>query len=417
MNMIDNKLSFDIYRKELESWKRYTEEFIMSLSNEFESYTPHLRDRQKIKEKKLEEYFNIFSAISDTYKKENYNSDIFKLILDPKTGEMGNFEYLRQFLQFIGFEENKIEKYFGDFKSVEVLREKHRIDILIRNEKYSIIIESKINETIDQPNQLVRYYKKVVEEDRLEVLKVVYLTLIPSKYPCFNFDSNNKTDGMTEEDFEKYADTIKTKLFCLSAVSDKESDKGNTLKDFLEKCANIATTDLAKVVISQYAKLLEKTGGDILMLEPEKKLIMEIYSSKERIKNALDFAEVWENKDDIINEIIAEKFKESHKDWSVEENRFFKKIITDKLYFFFSPTERQLGFYSDGKFTAKNKKKFILKLENLSYEGLNIDYKDSDKYWVYVALSYDDEPINELFNKIIKVIDELIETSEDIKEI
>ena len=410
--------AFDFYNTIIaESWDNYSKEFVDELSNEMKLYVPHIHEYQKIKEKKASEYFNIFSAISDTYKRENYNSDILKLILDSNTEELGDSVYLNHFLQFIGLQESTIKKYFDDFESVKVLREKHRIDILIHNKKYAVIIESKINETIDQPNQLVRYYRKVIKEDKLKVLKVVYLTLVPSKRPCFYFDSKNKTDGMTETDFQNCVDEIKPKLFCLSAVSDKNSDQGKTLKEFLEKCANIATTDLAKIVISQYAKLLEKTGGNILMSKPEKKLIQEIYSSKDGINNAKDFVKIWENKHNIINEIFAEKFKESHKDWYLEDNRFFKTILTKKLAFFFSPNEREFGFWSDNKFTSNNKKKFMTKLENLSYEGLNVDFQPFQKDWVYVTLTYDDEPIDELFNKVMKVLDELIKTSMDIKEI
>lgn len=412
-------VSFDSYLMISESLKRCYEEFIDEISKEMRLYSPYLVKRQIIKKKKLKEHFNIFSSISDTYKKENYNSDILKLILDPNTEELGNPAYLELFLQFIGLNKNEINKYFSDLKSVQVLREKHRIDILLCNKKYAVIIESKINETIDQPNQLVRYYRRVTEDDCLNVVKVVYLTLIPSKYPRFVFDAENKTDGMSEESFEEYAAAIKTKLCCLSAVSDKEHDKGKTLKDFLERCTTISTSDLSKVVISQYAKLLEKTGGDTLMLEPERKLIQEIYSSRERIRSASDFAEVWEKKDEILTEIYFEKFKKDHKDWvlDMEDNTFYKEVIKDKLSLYYAPyCWWQLGFQAD-----KIDKKKALYLQNimgkLKHTDLSVSEINYEKPWVYIDFAYTDDPIDEFYGNIMKTLDELLEMSKNIKEI
>lgn len=410
-------VSFSSYNQFTKSWEKYSSEFIETITNELESYTPHLRERQKIIEKKSKEHFNIFSAISDVYKRENYNSDILRLILNPKTEDMGDSVYLKQFLLFIGLDEEDIRKYFGKFESVEVLREKHRIDILIRNKKYAVIIESKINETIDQPNQLVRYYKRVTEDDKLTVLKVVYLTLIPQKKPCFDYDSENKTDGITKESFENYVDAIKERLLCIPAVSDKSQDKGKTLKDFLESCKNQATTELGRVVISQYSKLLEKTGGDVLMLEPEKKLIQEIYSSKKRINDALSFVEVWEKKDTIIAEIYREKFSDRHKDWIYDESdeTFYKSFADENLSLYYAPDYfYQLGFKSEKINQAKAK---ILKglLNELSHEGLNIQYSDYEKPWVYIDFEHHEEPIDEFFEKMMDTLDELIKATKNLK--
>ena len=130
-------------------------------------------------------------------------------------------------------------------------------------------------------------------------------------------------------------------------MSDKNQDKGNTLKDFLELCENQATTELGKVLISQYSKLLEKTGGDVLMSEPEKKLIQEIYSSKKRINDALSFVEVWEKKDEILAEIYREKFQERHKDWLYEDDTFYKSITEDLSLYYDPKCFYQIGFYSE----------------------------------------------------------------------
>ena len=413
-------VSFSAYNQLSKSWEKYSSIFIETITKELDLYAPLLRERQKVIEKKSKEHFNIFSAISDVYKRENYNSDILKLILDPNTEDMGDSIYLKHFLLFIGLNEDDIERYFGNFESVEVLREKHRIDILIRNKKYAVIIESKINETIDQPNQLVRYYKRISEDDKLTVLKIVYLTLIPQKKPCFDYDSEHKTDGITKETFEEYVKTIKKNLFCISAISDKNEDKGKTLKDYLEICINQATTDLGKVLISQYSKLLEKTGGDILMLIPEKKLIQEIYSSKERINNATDFAKVWENKNEILKEIFIDKFKEIHNDWSLEAEsteRFYKEIIIDKLYLYYEPLSwKQIGFWG---YKLNKQKRSLLKnvLTNLKHTGLKVEGEigEDDDGFIFVNFIYDNEPIDEFFPKTMEALEELLKASKEIK--
>ena len=48
-----------------------------------------------------ESRFNIFTSISSIYHRENLHSDILKLILDPNTGEIGNPENIKLFVNLL----------------------------------------------------------------------------------------------------------------------------------------------------------------------------------------------------------------------------------------------------------------------------------------------------------------------------
>ena len=139
------------------------------LINFLESQRKLLKNYQNEKDKD-DDNLNLFSSISDAYKRENYNSDILAFILTPKA--MGDKKYLEGFLKFIGLKTIEIDSFVSEnnINSTIIKREENRIDILIKNEKTekAIIIESKINGAEDQPMQLVRYYKDIREEDQLD---------------------------------------------------------------------------------------------------------------------------------------------------------------------------------------------------------------------------------------------------------
>lgn len=381
--------------------------------------------RSKKKESKWD-YFNIFSAISDTYKKENYCSDILKLILDPNTDEIGNPKYLYEFLLFIGISEKEIKKCFNDFSEIKVTREEQRIDVLIKNKKYAVIIENKVNRATDRPMQIPRYYKALKDEG-LIVLKILYLTILPDKKPDYSYDlqymnyigknedgSQNK-DFISKKDYEKLVIEVNKRLVCKSATSSLSND---SFCDFLDKCIELTNGEkqntLAKIFIEQYSKLLKKLGGELEMLEPEKELIKEIYSSTKNIQNAEDFVEVWEKRESILAEIFREKFTKisSNTNWEfVEKERiFYKELITDKLWIYYAPwCWNQIGFYTDKIKTKKNAEPLLDLLSTLNPDKLTYSCKPSfDKEgWIYVDCYYKNEPIDEYFKAIFAAISKL----------
>jgi hypothetical protein len=58
-----------------------------------------IAERDKLLSESARNQFNIFSFISDTYRKENFHSDILATILNPNQPVIGNVKYLQTFLE------------------------------------------------------------------------------------------------------------------------------------------------------------------------------------------------------------------------------------------------------------------------------------------------------------------------------
>ena len=102
---------------------------------------------------------NIFSSVFK-FRVENFHSELLRRILDPNTPETGDRCFLDAFMKVLEKTNSKITEHQFS-ASVQVEREKKGIDILIYDETHAVIIENKINNAIDQPNQLARYYQAV----------------------------------------------------------------------------------------------------------------------------------------------------------------------------------------------------------------------------------------------------------------
>ena len=68
---------------------------------------------------------------------------------------------------------------------------------------------------------------------------------------------------------------------------------------------------LTKVYLEQYKILLGHLGGNVAMLEYQKELLKNIYSSKENYEAAKDLVEIFEyKKDDVLGPLITDRLKE-----------------------------------------------------------------------------------------------------------
>ena len=174
--------------------------------------------------------FNIFELISDIYYKENFHSDIIAKLFE-------NEIVLKNFLKFIGVDENK-------YKIYEVSREEGRIDILIKTDSNCIIVENKLNWATDMPEQLFRYYKICKNDKGLEIDKIVYLS--PNSYKKPSEDSIKEIPkeliktiiGYDGENEDFYTMVLEKSL--------KEMDD-NEPKEWL-------------LLLEHYLKILRKTG-------------------------------------------------------------------------------------------------------------------------------------------------------------
>lgn len=126
-----------------------------------------------------------FSIIPMMYEsistKELLHSKILAELLNPQGRHRCGEAFLREFLSQIGISEpQKLSEAHAD---TEVgTADGRRIDILITWEKdRAIIIENKLNNAVDQPDQLKDYLKDVTEHKGRKVLKTVYIPLMESR--------------------------------------------------------------------------------------------------------------------------------------------------------------------------------------------------------------------------------------------
>lgn len=101
--------------------------------------------------------FNLFSVLRSSSDEVNLHSRFLAFLLNPKASHNCGSELLKNFLSTM-----EIEGF--DVTNATVQTEYHNIDVLIRNPAgQAIIIENKIYAD-DQPEQLARYYQRMVNE-------------------------------------------------------------------------------------------------------------------------------------------------------------------------------------------------------------------------------------------------------------
>jgi conserved domain protein len=403
-----NKLDVEKLLMETEKIK---EDFLININNLLSLVSA---EYSKKKEAVIEKYdlnfsdkFNIFETISDLYRREKFHSDILYTILNPNTpqiGEVASLEFVKKFIKILDLEYNFIVD-----ETIEISKEEYSpvsdgtekiggyIDLLITNShNQAIIIENKLNYAPDMPNQIVRYMKYIQEEkfgkDKKVDIIVVYLTLIPGKRPDIS---------SYDEVFEDYTKLIKDaehgdgKVLKYRCAIDSNREKGSLVK-FLDDCLlfieskDVTNADvmLTKVYLEQYKILLGHLGGDVAMLEYQKELLKNVYSSKENYRAAKDLVEVFEHrKDDVLSRLITEQLKDfvvplgfcSFESWVyIVKN----DITADYLYVAGWGRNLQIGFGTNSTISKKNQKIYQNILENV----YKIDVKTEEDTWVYLDI-------------------------------
>ena len=274
----------ELYFNKLIKYKNILSKLFIA-ANKYHKHYEEVREKYKLKEKLG---LNFFTLISKNYHHENYHSNILKIIF---TGDLNkdiviNKDYFRQFLLFIGLKDCDKKDFVTN---ITCTREEKRIDILIKSGKKAIIIENKINGAVDQPNQLARYLE-ALEEEKFEVIKIVYLTLTEEKRIDFSTYS---------DEYKKYIRSINSKLVYLVAVDQPDKD----FIGFLDKCIEIKENNQNgkpvkeefKIFLKHYRNLIMHLGGEIMMRNFQKELVEKIYSKKENIKAFDDFKDLLKN--------------------------------------------------------------------------------------------------------------------------
>src|SRR5690606_14762667 len=107
---------------------------------------------------------------------ENFHSDILHHLLNPDGPHREGRLFLDVFLDYLNNLPNTFHVNLNDFGNLEVHKELAKIDISIidKHSNKIIIIENKINNAIDQRDQLLTYYNWA-KSQKLEVVGIVYL--------------------------------------------------------------------------------------------------------------------------------------------------------------------------------------------------------------------------------------------------
>lgn len=260
------------------SMNNYNKEVINLISNlkkeNIDAYKEILeRQGNKLK-------FNIFDIITDKWKRENLHSEILKFLLE-------NYEnFFNDFLDLIEIK-NKEE-----YSNAEITNEEAKIDILIKSENKAIIVENKINWASDQNEQLARYYKKIKDEYKKEVEKIVYIA--PSIYKPPDSQTFGKDEKIKKEIEDRYKQIIgfdgSEKDLVLVYCLEKSRDK---LKENLEKTKNnLDSENIHKLFfINHYIEILKRTGaGDMSTIKTNfTKEIIEKYKKGDNIFEKLNY--------------------------------------------------------------------------------------------------------------------------------
>lgn len=134
----------------------------LELLNSFSS--KHTEEFQK-----LPYHINILDLVKVD---ENAHSRIFAEIL--KHSDLENFGILERFCNLLS---SKKENFNFKIQKPQITTEKDRIDLLIIDKEFALIIENKVHNAVDQESQIARYISKVRNKGILdEKIFIIYLT-------------------------------------------------------------------------------------------------------------------------------------------------------------------------------------------------------------------------------------------------
>lgn len=198
-------------------------------------------------EKSFDIGLNLFTLISNQYRKENFHSDILKEVLDPSGLHDEGDKFLNLFIDYLNKHTNNPGILKSNYKNATVEREAHRIDICIKDiqSKRAIIIESKLNNAPDMYRQIPNYFGKLVDLG-YKIDAVIYLVM-----------SGNKTPGILDWTAEE-RNSILSKTLTICAFNETESDLYN---GWLKMCEHHAEKIDTAYLFRQYNRLIYSLGG------------------------------------------------------------------------------------------------------------------------------------------------------------
>ena len=198
--------------------------------------------------KKEAHSFNIFSLLLKSDDEVNLHTKFIYELLNPKGSHAQGRLFLDLFLKELLLD--------TPLNRVDVFREKHNIDILLKSTDYAIIIENKIH-TQDHSSQLSRYWKTVKKQGyKKSNIHMIYLTLfgeqpleerVRDRVLCISY--KNEINSWLEQCIETIEhipllrETLVQYLRLVKELTHQSLQKGLTMdvKNFLLKDNNLKT--------------------------------------------------------------------------------------------------------------------------------------------------------------------------------
>jgi hypothetical protein len=352
------------------------------------------------------ETFNAFVPI-DKYWKEDFHEIILTLILNSRTREIGNIEYLENFLRLIYTINNNLDyKYHFNSDAIvenQIGDKKYGfIDILVYDKDKAIIIESKINGAEDQKNQLVRYYRYVKDVLKKDILAIVYIRPV---------DDENKMPPLNEyrKEFKKEVEIIRKLLVPIPIIDSK--NQIDLCHGFLDTCYNKKYIDKANVFIKQYSELLKIMGGNKMTMNIEKEIFKKLFGDIGNVVKTADIGEIWNKRWLILGSIIQDKLVKEMK-FIPDGDRYCYKKICEKLSytFIYDPDSRKIGDtyifgFSYDAINQKTKNELKNLLNSMDCETFSMEKAEIIDNWLIVR-KFDciiDKTFDEIVNNVFQI--------------
>ena len=260
--------------------------------------------------------YNI-NIIDELHADENAHSRILMKLL--QFNEDKSFPILDSFLKELEITENITNPEFTSDSS-------DRIDLLIKDEKYAIIVENKIHDAIDQENQLNRYIEEV-ERKGFDSLYIIYLTK----------DGREPTNGSLSEERKRRL-KIEGRFYSLSY-------KDNILPWMEERILPICRIEEENLssALRQYIdhlkglfmeRKIDKELNETMEKHIIEELKLENITSEDKIKYLQKFMNEITKLHTIADNICREEIYQYFSQWKLElQNKFGnqKNIIEDNF--------------------------------------------------------------------------------------
>jgi exonuclease VII small subunit len=157
-----------------------------------------LAEKYYSEKEKLPYHLNL---IDELRADENAHSRILVKLL--RYNRENSYKILESFMDYISKNSQSLFSFNRKFKKPKITAEKHRVDALIIDIDFAIIIENKIRGAIDQPAQLSRYIELIKNKSNIqdENIYIIYLTAGGGSPSPDSFSEDLKTSFIEKKNY------------------------------------------------------------------------------------------------------------------------------------------------------------------------------------------------------------------------